>query len=274
MKGNYMNRKTNPAEESTWDIAPIPQEPIDIVEQVKEDKKKAKKQIVEDKSILTHPEFDIEGLMTDFPTATELERFVYDQTDVVLNLKGRANKVKYQIAMDVLNNVQVDSKFIGNDNPYIDRTELVPIDALKVVPSRDKSLPSLTEVQNTFYVPTFPHPDEEARAKDMKCHMVFRKYKNGMISYEILGPLQERPVGEKIDKFGRVRPEVIKWFDPRSGEQVVQREDGTLTQTGKKLRGTMQTYRVNKSNQWEVWVDREFISLNDSVKNNPWDLSR
>jgi hypothetical protein len=50
-------------------------------------------------------------------------------------------------------------------------------------------------------------------------------------------------------------------------------EDGTLTPTGKKLRGTMQTYRVNKSNQWEVWVDREFISLNDSVKNNPWDLS-
>jgi hypothetical protein len=36
----------------------------------------------------------------------------------------------------------------------------------------------------------------------------------------------------------------------------------------------MQTYRVNKSNQWEVWVDREFISLNDAVRNNPWDLSK
>jgi hypothetical protein len=271
MKGNYMNRKTTTTD-NTWDINPIPQEPIDIAEEVKQEKLKAKKQIVEDTTILTHPEFDIDGLMTDFPTATELERFVYDQRGIVLNLKGRANKLKYQIAMDVLNGVEIDPKFTGNDNPYIDRTELVPIDALKVVPERDRTLPASTEVQNTFYVPTFPHPDEEARAKDMKCHMVFRKYKNGMISYEILGPLQERPVGEKIDKFGRVRPEVIKWFDPRSGEQVVQREDGTLTPTGKKLRGTMQTYRVNKSNQWEVWVDREFISLNDAVKNNPWDL--
>lgn len=261
-----MNRKTT-SEDSTWDIAP--QAPIDIVEEVKQEKKKTKKE-----DTLTHPEFDIDGLMTDFPTATELERFVYDQTGIVLNLKGRANKLKYQIAMDVLNNVEVDTKFIGSDNPYIDKTELIPIDALKPTPKRDDTLPALSEIQNSFYVPTFPHPDEEARAKDMKCHMLFRKYKNGMISYEILGPLQERPFGEKIDKFGRTRPEVIKWFDPRSGEQVVQREDGTLTPTGKKLRGTMQTYRVNKSNQWAVWVDREFISLNDSVKNNPWDLTK
>ena len=108
----------------------------------------------------------------------------------------------------------------------------------------------------------------------MKCHMIFRKYKNGVISYEILGPLQERPVGEKIDKFGRTRPEVIKWFDPRTGEQIAQRADGTLTPIGKNLRGTMQTYRVNKSNQWDVWVDREFISLNESVAHNPWDLNK
>ena len=269
-----MNRKTTTTEDSTWDIAPTPQEPIDLVEEVKQDKKKNKKAIVEDTTILTHPEFDIDGLMTDFPTATELERFVYDQTGVVLNLKGRANKLKYQVAMDVLNGVKVDPKFTGSDNPYIDRTELVPIDPLKPVPERDSTLPPSTEVQNVFYVPTFPHPDEEARAKDMKCHMLFRKYKNGMISYEIMGPLQERPVGEKIDKFGRTRPEVIKWYDPRSGEQVVQREDGTLTTIGKRLRGTMQTYRVNKSNQWDVWVDREFISLNQTVAHNPWDLNK
>ena len=38
----------------------------------------------------SNAEFDTEGLMTDFPTATDLERFVFDQTGVVLNLKGRA----------------------------------------------------------------------------------------------------------------------------------------------------------------------------------------
>ena len=269
-----MNRKTNTTEESTWDIAPTSQEPTDLVEQVKQSKAKSKKEIVEDTTILTHPEFDIEGLMTDFPTATELERFVYDQRGIVLNLKGRANKLKYQVAMDVLNGVEVDPKFVGEDNPYIDRTELVPIDPIKPKPARDDNLPPHSETQNTFYVPTFPHPDDEARAKDMKCHMMFRKYKNGAISYEILGPLQERPVGEKIDKFGRTRPEVIKWFDPRTGEQMAQREDGTLTPQGKRLRATMQTYRVNKSNQWDVWVDREFVTLNESIAHNPWDLNK
>lgn len=270
-----MNRKTT-NEPSPWDndiVVDTPVEPhVDLVEEVKKSKKP--KQKVEEKEALTHPEFDIDGLMTDFPTATELERFVYDQTGVVLNLKGRANKLKYQVAMDVLNGVEVDPRFTGNNNPYIDKTDLVPIDPIKPAPDRDSSLPSHKDVQNTFYIPVFPHPDEEARAKDMKCHMLFRKYKNGIISYEILGPLQERPIGEKIDKFGRTRPEVIKWYDPRTGEQIAQREDGTLTPIGKRLRATLQTYRVNKSNQWDVWVDREFVTIDGGVANNPWDLSK
>jgi hypothetical protein len=212
--------------------------------------------------------------MTDFPTATDLERFVYDQTGIVLSLKGRANKLKYQVAMDVLNGQDVDSKFIGSENPYIDRTELVPIDPIKDTPERDPSLPDRSEVQNSFFSPVIPHPDEEARAQDKKVHMVFRKYTTGEISYEILGPLSQRPYGEKIDKFGRTRPEVIKWVDPRTGEQLIMRDDGTLTPQGRKLRAMMQTFKVNKSNQWEVWIDREFISLNDSVANNPWDLDK
>ena len=64
-----------------------------------------------EKAVLARPvepqapdrDFDIEGLMTDFPTAKDLERFVFDETGIVLNLKGRANKMKYQVAMDVLN---------------------------------------------------------------------------------------------------------------------------------------------------------------------------
>ena len=47
--------------------------------------------------------FDLDGLMSDFPTAGELQKFVFDQTGITLNLKGRANKVKYQIALDCLN---------------------------------------------------------------------------------------------------------------------------------------------------------------------------
>jgi hypothetical protein len=222
----------------------------------------------------SNADFDIDGLMTDFPTATELERFVYDQTGVVLNLKGRANKLKYQVAMDVLNGVEVDPKYIGGDNPYIDKTELIPEDPLKPVPARDASLPDHEEVQNTFYSPFIPHPDADYRNQGKKVGCIFRKYKNGMISYEILGPLEKQPHGSKIDKYGRTRPEVIRWVDPRSGEQVIVREDGTLTPQGRRIRAMMQTFKVNKTNQWEVWVDREFISLNDSVAANPWDLTK
>jgi hypothetical protein len=223
---------------------------------------------------VTNAEYDLEGLMTDFPTAKELERFVFDETGIVLNLKGRANKLKYQVAMDALNGVEIDDKFKGDNNPYVDKAEMVPEEPLKEVPERDPNLPARNQIQNTFYSPVVPHPNADERAMDKKCHMLFRKYNNGMISYEILGPLEQRPHGEKIDKFGRTRPEIIKWVDPRTGEQVVVREDGTLTPQGKKLRGMMQTFKVNKSNQWEVWVDREFISLDDSVRNNPWDLSK
>jgi hypothetical protein len=267
LKGKEMKKQKAQPQDNVWDT---PIEPTDTsVEQYTEEVQKVVKPNTKKVEI---PEFDLEGLMTDFPTATELERFVFDQRGVVLNLKGRANKLKYQIAMDVLNGEEVDNIFLGNDNPYIDKTELVPIDPIKPTPDRDKNLPDRTEIQNVFYVPTFPHPDEEARAKDMKCHMLFRKYKNGVISFEILGPLDQRPFGEKIDKFGRTRPEVIKWYDPRTGEQTAQREDGTLTPIGKRLRATMQTYRVNKSNHWDVWVDREFVSLNENIAHNPWDL--
>jgi hypothetical protein len=192
----------------------------------------------------------------------------------VLNLKGRANKLKYQVAMDVLNGVEVEPKFLGGDNPYIDKAEMVPEEPLKPTPPRDPSLPAPDTEQNSFYCPHIPHPDEEFRAQNKKCHMLFRKYTNGMISYEIFGPLEQVPHGSKIDKFGRNRPEIIKWVDPRTGEQVIVREDGTLTPQGRRIRAMMQTFKVNKSNQWEVWIDREFVSLNDSVAHNPWDLNK
>jgi len=243
-----------------------PQQPV--VEETTKTKKPVAPKAV------SNAEYDLEGLMTDFPTAKELERFVFDETGIVLNLKGRANKLKYQVAMDALNGVEIDPKFTGENNPYIDKAEMIPEEPLKEVPARDASLPDRSQVQNIFYSPIVPHPDADERAQDKKVHMMFRKYKNGMISYEIMGPLEQRPHGEKIDKFGRTRPEIIKWVDPRTGEQVVVREDGTLTPQGKRLRGMMMTFKVNKSNQWEVWVDREFISLDDSVRNNPWDLTK
>ena len=267
-----MKKQKNQPQDNIWDEPTLSQPEDTVEEQFKEEVKKVVK--AQPPSSLNAPEYDIEGLMTDFPTAKELERFVFDETGIILNLKGRANKLKYQIAMDVLNGQDVDIKFIGESNPYIDKTEMVPVEDLKPVPERSRELPPRETVQNSFFSPFIPHPDEIMRAQDKKVDMVFRKYNNGMISFEILGPLAQRPHGEKIDKYGRTRPEIIKWIDPRTGEQVVMREDGTLTPQGKRLRALMQTKRVNNSNQWDVWIDREFLSVDDSVLNNVWDLDK
>jgi hypothetical protein len=268
-----MKKKTTTPAENIWgdDLNPSTLQPV------------AEPTIEETKIEVTKPtqpisigagDFDVEGLMTDFPTATDLERFVYDQTGVTLNLKGRANKVKYETALAVLNGEDIDPVFLGGTNPYIEKADMVPTEELKPTPPRDKAIPDDSEVQNNFYSPFCPHPDPDMRAQDKKVDLVFKKYKNGMITYEILGPLEQKAVGEKLDKYGRTRPELIKWIDPRTGEQVAVREDGTMTPQGKRLRGMMQTFRINKSNQWDVWVDREFITLNESAAHNPWDLDK
>lgn len=268
-----MNKSTST--ENIWDDNFDSKATSKEVEQIVKPKtEKAKPVKAQPPQSLNSAEYDVEGLMTDFPTAKDLERFVFDETGVVLNLKGRANQIKYQVAMDVLNGNEVDPKFIGGDNPYIEKAELVPTEPLKEVPERDPSLPPRSQQQNAFFSPLIPHPDEEQRAQDKKVDMVFRKYQNGMISYEIIGPLAQKPYGEKLDKYGRTRPEVIKWIDPRTGEQTLMREDGTLTPQGKRLRALMQTKKVNKSNQWEVWIDRDFLSVDDSVLNNVWDISK
>jgi hypothetical protein len=218
-------------------------------------------------------EYDIDGLMTDFPTARELERFVFDETGIVLSLKGRANKLKYQVAMDVLNGVPVDEKFIGRDNPYLERADLVPEEPLRPVPDRDPAIPDRSLLQNEFYSPFVPHSDAEYRAQGRRMHCTFRKYRTGVITYEVMGPIEPRPEGMKMDKFGRERPEIIRWVDPRTGEQLIQREDGTLTPIGRRLRAMLQTFRYNNSNQWLRYVDREFISLDQRAAVNPWDIN-
>jgi hypothetical protein len=215
-------------------------------------------------------EYDMEGLMTDFPTATELERFVYDQTGIILNLKGRANKLKYTVALDTLQGKTIPDEFTTTRNPYVDKTEMVPQDEIPPTPPRDKSLPSEDTVQNQFYTGMIPHPDPLYRANDKRCDVVFKKYRNGAISYEILGPLECKPIGVKIDKFGQERPELLSWTDPRSGEQTVQRADGSLTPMGKRLRAFMQKMRVNNSNYWMTWVDREFATIDGTFLDNPW----
>ena len=259
-----MNTKATPPQDNPWDSVNAAEEGQAVDPQAIAKLKKPIKEAV--------PEalYDMEGLMSDFPTAKDLERFVYDETGIVLSLKGRAQKLKYQVAMDTLNGIVVKPEFIGRENPYIDKADMVPVEDIKQPPARDPALPPLEQIQNSFHSRTIPHTDQDLRAAGRYVEVTFRKYNNGTISYEVLGPIDERPKGEKIDKYGRVRPEVITWVDPRSGEQTAQRPDGTLTPQGKKLRALMKTFRVNNTNQWEVWVDRDFVQNQDAVIRNPW----
>ena len=219
------------------------------------------------------PLYDLEGLMTDFPTAKELEKFLFDKTAISLDLKGRSNKFKYQTALDILNGGEIPQELVNAENPYLDKNDLVPVDPMKTIPARPREIHG-TAMVTQFLTRTFPHPDDDWKSSGQKCDVVFRKYTNNVITYEVLGPVAPRAVGERVNKFGKTVPERYTWVDPRTGEQVAVRADGTLTPIGKNLRATMQTFRVNKSNQWEVWIDREFISLNDSVAQNPWDLGK
>jgi hypothetical protein len=218
----------------------------------------------------TDSAYDMEGLMTDFPTATELQKFVYDVTGIALNLKGRANKLKYQIAMDVLNGATVDAAFVSTENPYLDKNDLVPTEELRVLPPRDATLPDRSEVQNLFHTAGVPHPDPEMRAGGERVSVCFRKYLNGIITYEIEGPLCQKEMGQKIDKYGRNRPEYIKWIDPRTPELLIVRADGTTTPTGQKLRALLKSQPVNKTTVWDTWVDRDFAYLQQEALDNPW----
>jgi hypothetical protein len=53
---------------------------------------------------------------------------------------------------------------------------------------------------------------------------------------------------------------------------VVVRRDGTLTPQGRNLRAIMQTLRVNNTNHWEMWVNRDFVNLEGGELRNPWDV--
>lgn len=271
-------KKTDPAPRESEAALPNPWADTPVVPDAAKPAATAKQRqikhaiLADDTSQSVAVEFDMEGLMTDFPTAKDLERFVYDQTGFVLNLKGRANKLKYQIAMDALNGKSVDPVFVGGENPYIDKADMIPQEDIGPCPERDPSLPDPSTIQNNFVSRTMPHPNTDLRSQGRMVDVLFKKYRNGMISYEVLGTIDFQPHGEKIDKYGRLRPEIIRVIDPRTGEQVVVRKDGTLTPMGRNLRALMQRMKINNTNFWDAWVDRDFVASLESGLHNPWDV--
>ena len=236
-----------------------------------ENNEKAKSKV--SKTTESEPLYDLDGLMTDFPTATELEKFVFDQTGIVLSLKGRSNKFKYQTAMDVLNGAKPEEYMIGKENPYLDKNDLIPVDELRT------SFPPCQEVQGVpmvafFNSKQFPHPDPEWKASGQKCDVIFKKYANNVVTYEIIGPVAARAVGTRVNKFGKEVPEKYVWIDPREGERVIRDENGRFTAIGTRLKSALQRTKINKSDYWTVWIDRDFVMGSDphNRADSPWEM--
>ena len=215
-------------------------------------------------------EYSLAGLKGDFPTAKELEQFVFDETHVALKLKGIDPEKKYEIALAVLNNESVDPQYISGANPYVDPAEMIPEDPLKPIPRRDPRLPK-AEPLCVFHDMTVPHPDSNMRALDARVTVCFKTYEDGSISYEVVGPLEKQSYGEKVDKYGRPRPEKFVWIDPRTGEQGLRYSDGSYSRMGQRLRSMMEMKRVNRTQSvWSVWIDRNFTAFNQDAIENPW----
>jgi hypothetical protein len=222
---------------------------------------------VEETVATVESEFDIDGLKADFPTAPELEKFVFEQTGITLALAGRKNELKYEVALDCLNGKAIDDKYISGKSMSRKAVD-------KGIPARDDRLPDRSECQNYFHSFAFPNPLKGKHPKvgsDDKVIIRFRKYFNGMISYEVEGPLKEVGVGEKQDAFGRIIFDYYEYVDPRSGEQLMRdTSPDSFTKRGAALATFLKSKRINKSNQFEVFVDREFASLNQRMIDDPW----
>ena len=142
---------------------------------------------------------------------------------------------------------------------------------MKTIPPRPREIHG-TAMVTQFLTRTFPHPDDDWKSSGQKCDVVFRKYTNNVITYEVLGPVAPRAVGERVNKFGKTVPERYTWVDPRTGEQVIRTESGMLTPLGTRLKMYMQRQKVNKTTVWDAWIDREFVLMDgqDSIGNDPW----
>lgn len=177
--------------------------------------------------------YDIEALKSDLPTAKELAQFVYDRTQIALDLIGKPKDEQYQVAKNALEGKKVPSEYVTTDNPYVDKRELVPVDELRKLPPRDEDLPSVENRVNFFGAFNMPHPFDPQ--SDKKVQINFWKYDNGLITYQIMGPLEQVAVGSRVNKYGQTVPEKYSWIDPRTSELVLRRPDGTFTDKGRGL---------------------------------------
>lgn len=209
--------------------------------------------------------YDIEALKADLPTAKELAQFVYDQVGISLSLIGKKKEDQYLVAKNALEGKKVPSEFLTDENPYVDRKELIPEDELKELPPRSEDLPPVESQIHFFGATNMPHPLDPQ--SDRKVAIDFKKYENGTITFQIVAPVEKVPVGSRINKYGQNVPEKYSWIDPRTEEIVMRRPDGTFTEKGRGL----YTYCIGEKGGG-IWplIDRDMTTVSAKNIANPW----
>jgi hypothetical protein len=209
--------------------------------------------------------YDIAALKEDLPTAKELSQFVYDRVGVSLDLIGKPKEEQYLVAKNALEGKKIPETFITEDNPYVDRKELIPEDELRELPPRSKDLPGEENQVHYFGATNMPHPTDPQ--SDRKVAIDFKKYDNGVITYQIVAPVEKVAVGERMNKYGQRVPEKYTWLDPRTEERVLRNADGTYTKDGRGL----YTYCIGEKGGgiWSL-IDRDMVTVTQKNIANPW----
>lgn len=209
--------------------------------------------------------YDIEALKADLPTAKELSQFVYDKTGMALDLVGKPKEDQYLAAKNALEGKKVPSEFLTDENPYVEKKDLVPEDPMPSVPPREAGLLDPEAMVHHFGATNMPHPLDPQ--SDRKVHITFRKYEDGSLTFEVVGPLEKQAKGSRLNKYGQVQPEKYTWLDPRTGERLMRKADGSFTKEG---RG-MYAYCVGEKGGG-IWplIDKEAVRISEKNIANPW----
>jgi len=209
--------------------------------------------------------YDIEALKADLPTAKELAQFVYDKTQIALDLIGKPKEEQYLVAKNALEGKKIPQDYQTDENPYIDRKELIPVDEMKKIPDRPTDLPPEDARVHFFGATNMPHPLDPQ--SDKKVMINFWKYENGMITYQISGPVEQIAIGSRINKFGQTQPEKYAWLDPRTEEILLRRQDGSFTEKGRGI----YSYCIGEKGAG-IWplIDKDVITLTEKNIANPW----
>lgn len=209
--------------------------------------------------------YDIEALKVDLPTAKDLAQFVYDRTGIALDLIGKSKNDQYLVAKNALEGKKIPQEFATDDNPYVDKRELIPVDEIRKLPPRSPDLPDEASQVHFFGATNMPHPLDPQ--SDKKVGINFKKYDNGIITYQVMGPLEQVAIGSRVNKYGQNVPEKYTWIDPRTEELVMRRADGTFTEKGRGL----YTYCIGEkgSGIWSL-IDRDMVTVTQKNIANPW----